>query len=344
MALLRKITAMPNPIIMLQTAAANMVATTTPLNAAQQVINTALEGISALRHVVEYDLPQAVELIYQCTGRIIVSGMGKSGHIGAKIAATFASTGTPAFFVHPAEASHGDLGMITPNDVLLCLSYSGETHELLPMLAYSRRFNVPLIAIVAVKNSNLARAADVALVLPPMKEACPHGLAPTTSSSMMLVLGDALAMALMTKRGFSANDFRVFHPGGKLGARLQQVGDLMHTAEALPLVSADTLMGDALITMTTHSFGCVGIVDDNKTLQGIVTDGDLRRHMGAALLQQSVASIMTKNPVTTQPTLSAMSALLLMQKHKITGLFVTDEAKRVVGFLHIHDCLRAGVA
>ncbi len=284
---------------------------------------------------------RTVDLIGKATGRIIVSGMGKSGHVARKIAATFASTGTPAQFVHPAEASHGDLGMVTTADVLLVLSNSGETPELADIVAHSRRFSIPLIGVAGRKDSTLLRESDVALLLPPAPEACEKGIVPTTSTTMTLALGDALAIALMEHRAFSPDQFRVFHPGGKLGARLLHVRDLMHADP--PLVRADAPMSEALLAMTRAGFGVVGVTDAKGHLQGIVTDGDLRRHMDG-LLALTAGQVMTRGPRTTPPDDLAVEALALMNERKITCLLVTDNAGTVKGVLHIHDCLRAGVA
>jgi arabinose-5-phosphate isomerase len=276
-------------------------------------------------------------------GRIIVSGIGKSGHVGQKIAATFASTGSPAFFVHPSEASHGDLGMIRPDDVVLAMSWSGETVELKNIITYSRRFAVPLIAITSQADSALGKASDVVLQLPRAKEACPHGLAPTTSTTMQLALGDALAISLLEAKGFTAHDFKVFHPGGSLGAQLKFVADVMHKGDRLPLARDDATMSDALVTMTSRAFGCLGIVDGKGKLTGILTDGDLRRHMGPDLLARSVSEIMTRHPKTVAPDTLAAEALELINASRITALFVVAKGKPV-GILHVHDLLRAGVA
>jgi arabinose-5-phosphate isomerase len=291
------------------------------------------------------EAPRAVDLLLKATGRVIVTGMGKSGHVGKKIAATFASTGTPAHFVHPAEASHGDLGMMARGDVILALSNSGETPELADLLAHAKRFQIPLVAITARPDSTLARAADPALILPAIPEACGIGIVPTTSTVMMLALGDALAIALMQARDFGPDHFRTFHPGGRLGARLTRVGDLMHKAEAIPLAGLDTPMSDALLTISQKGFGVVGVLDADGHLAGIVTDGDLRRHM-AGLLDRTAGDVMTAAPRTIGPAALAEEALALMQDRKITCLFVVDPpgSGRVQGILHIHDCLRAGVA
>jgi arabinose-5-phosphate isomerase len=287
----------------------------------------------------------AVALLAAATGRVVVSGMGKSGHVARKIAATMASTGTPALFVHPAEASHGDLGMIVAGDAVLALSNSGETSELADLVAHARRFGLPLVSITGRAESTLARAADVALVLPPAQEACPNGLAPTTSTTMQMALGDALAVALLTRRGFSAADFRSFHPGGKLGAKLSRVRDFMHQGDEMPLAGPDLPMPQALIAMTAKRFGCLGIVEDGR-LTGIITDGDLRRHLAPGapdLLARTTAQVMTRQPRTIGPEALAAEALHLMAG-RITALFVVDPEQRPVGILHLHDLLRAGVA
>jgi len=285
----------------------------------------------------------AIALIKAARGRVIVSGMGKSGHIGHKIAATLSSTGTPAFFVHPAEASHGDLGMITSDDVIIAMSWSGETAELKNLIDYSRRFRIGLIAITSEAASTLGQAADIALVLPAAREACPHNLAPTTSSLMQLALGDALAIALLESRGFTALDFRDLHPGGRLGAALTFVRDLMHTGPEMPLKPIGTLMSDAIVEISAKGFGCVGITDTAGRLVGIITDGDLRRHMRPDLLDAGVEDVMTKRPNTVRPDQLASEALEILNSLKRTVLFVV-EGERAVGLLHMHDLLRAGVA
>ncbi|WP_111429454.1 KpsF/GutQ family sugar-phosphate isomerase [Rhodobacteraceae bacterium DSL-40] len=287
---------------------------------------------------------RAIEAVLRAPGRLIVSGMGKSGHVARKIAATFASTGTPAMFVHPAEASHGDLGMITTDDVVMLLSNSGETAELSDMIAYCRRFGIPLIGIASRAESTLMRQSDIRLTLPPAAEACSVGLAPTTSTTMTLALGDALAVALMEHREFTPEDFRAFHPGGRLGARLATVGHLMHSGEELPLVPAGTGMGEALIEMTRKGFGVVGVTDGAGALAGIVTDGDLRRNLDG-LLERRVEDVMTRHPSTITAEALASEALGVMNAKKITCLFAVagDAPKRPVGILHVHDCLRAGV-
>lgn len=280
--------------------------------------------------------------IQTCSGRVVITGMGKSGHIGKKIAATLASTGTPAFFVHPSEASHGDLGMITAADVVIALSWSGETRELGDILDYTARYGVTLVAISAAPESTLARAADIALILPRVEEACPHGLAPTTSSLMQLALGDAIAVALLEARGFSAKDFRVFHPGGKLGAALTFVRGVMHAGEAMPVVPIGAPMSEAILVMSTKGFGCVGVVDKAGHLIGIVTDGDLRRHMGDDLMVRLVDQVMTKAPKTIAPDALAAEALEIMERKRILALFAVEGCKPV-GILHMHDLLRIGL-
>lgn len=285
----------------------------------------------------------AVQRLRNVSGRVIVTGIGKSGHVGQKIAATFASTGTPAFFVHPSEASHGDLGMVTRDDLILALSWSGETVELKPIITYSRRFAVPLVAITSRADSALGQNSDVVLLLPRAKEACPHGLAPTTSTTMQLALGDSLAIALLEARGFTAHDFKIFHPGGSLGANLKYVSDVMHKGDRLPLVSTGEPMARALVTMTEKSLGCLGVVDSAGKLLGVITDGDLRRHMGDGLLRSTVDQIMTTKPKTISPTMLASAALELINASRITALFVVEKSKPV-GILHVHDLLRLGVA
>jgi arabinose-5-phosphate isomerase len=317
------------------------------LHSAARTLDLECEGLQALRAAFAHELGTAfgaaVGMLAAAKGRIIVTGIGKSGHVGQKLAATFASTGSPAFFVHPSEASHGDLGMITPQDAIVALSWSGESAELGNILTYSRRFKVPLIAITSRAQSTLAKQSDVVLELPRSKEACPHGLAPTTSTTMQLALGDCLAVALLEHQGFTAHQFKVFHPGGSLGANLKFVGDLMHTGERLPLVGEDALMSAALVTMTQKSFGCLGVVDSKGRLAGVITDGDLRRHMGDDLLNARTGAIMTKKPKSVAPDMLASAALELLNSSRITALFVVDKGKPV-GIVHIHDLLRAGVA
>jgi arabinose-5-phosphate isomerase len=304
-------------------------------------------GIAALVAAIQDGLSEpiaaAIELIRAARGRLIVTGMGKSGHVAHKIAATFASTGTPAFFVHPGEASHGDLGMITADDVIMALSWSGETAELKDLINYSGRFRIGLIALTADPESTLAKAADVVLTLPQAREACPHNLAPTTSSLMQLALGDALAVALLESRGFTALKFRELHPGGRLGAKLKFIRDIMHTGEAVPLVALGTPMSKAVVEMTAKGFGCVGICDRAGHLVGIITDGDLRRHMRPDLLSAEVGEVMTKNPKTVSSDQMVSEAIELLNSSKITAVVVVD-TDAPIGIVHLHDLLRAGVA
>ncbi len=319
---------------------------TLDLQAARDVLNTEAAGLLSLAASLGEHFGQAIDRLAGTTGRVVVSGMGKSGHVARKIAATLASTGTPALFVHPAEASHGDLGMIIAGDAVLALSNSGETAELADLVAHSRRFALPLIAITARPESTLARSADVALILPKAAEACPMGLAPTTSTTMQMALGDAIAVALLTRRGFTASDFRQIHPGGRLGARLLRVRDLMHGNEAMPLAPPDMPMASALVRMTEKRFGCLGIVGTDGVLRGIITDGDLRRSMGPDLLSRLTGDVMTASPRTIGPEALAVEALHAMNAHDrpVTSLFVVDPAGRPLGILHIHDLLRAGLA
>jgi arabinose-5-phosphate isomerase len=307
----------------------------------RRVLEREIEGLAALTQALGAPFDAAVQRILDTKGRMIVSGMGKSGHIARKMAATFASTGTPAYFVHPGEASHGDLGMITPEDCLLLLSNSGETAELHDMIAFAKRFSIPLIAMVRRATSMLVDAADIPLVLPDVPEASPVN-APTTSTTMMLALGDALAVAVLERRGFTPEDFHVFHPGGKLGKAFVRVGDLMHPKAQTPLVGKADTMSQVLLVMTAMAFGCAGVVDDGGALIGIITDGDLRRHMAADLLEKSALEVMTRNPVTLPSTALAAEALGIMNAKSITSLFAVD-AGQPVGILHVHDCLRAGI-
>ena len=314
---------------------------------ARRTLDCGIDGLSALQGAfftgLAEEFERAVELMQHCEGRVIVTGMGKSGHVGQKVAATLASTGTPAQFVHPAEASHGDLGMITARDTILALSWSGETAELANILTYSRRFRVPLIAMTSRRESTLAKAADVVLAMPQVKEACPHGLAPTTSTLAQLALGDCLAIALLEGRAFTALDFKIFHPGGQLGANLKHIGDIMHRGDRLPVVPLTERMSSALVVMTEKSFGCLGVLDEGGKLLGIVTDGDLRRNMSPGLLDRTAAEIMTKNPKTIRPDMLASAALQIINASAITALFVVEKGVPV-GIVHIHDLLRAGVA
>lgn len=313
-----------------------------PHIAAQSVLKLEAEALSLLGQSLGEIFDRAIERLEKVSGRVVVSGIGKSGHIARKIAATLASTGTPAFFVHPTEASHGDLGMITREDAIIALSNSGETSELADILAYAKRHGIPLIAITSRAESALGQAGDITLLLPNLPEAGSMGLAPTTSTTMMLALGDAIAVALLERKGFTAEDFRNFHPGGKLGQRLLKVASLMHRGEEMPLVPDHALMDEAIIVMTAKTFGCVGVVDAKGDLVGIITDGDLRRHMGTRLLTLSVRDVMTQGPVTVREKALASEALHIMEQKSISCLFVLEQ-KRPVGIIRLHDCLKAGV-
>ncbi len=315
---------------------------------AERTLDTEIAAIQALRAALGNGLSakfsRAVDVIGKLTeGRLIVTGVGKSGHIGTKMAATFASTGTPAFFVHASEASHGDLGMITERDAVIAISWSGETQELAPTIAYTRRFNVPLIAVTSRKDSALGRAADVCLDLPRVDEACPLGLAPTSSTIIQMAIGDALAIALLESRGFTAKDFSVFHPGGRLGASLRLVRDIMHAGDALPLMPLGTPVREAIVLMTQKGFGCLGIVNELHKLVGIITDGDLRRHIDGDFLDRTVEEIMTPSPKVVAPDLLVASALEQINTSSITALFVVEDG-RPIGIVHFHDLLRVGAA
>jgi arabinose-5-phosphate isomerase len=329
--------------------AADMTEKKTPaaIDSALRTLDAERSGVDALIEALSNGLgaqfAAAVELIRAAQGRVIVTGMGKSGHVGHKIASTFASTGTPALFVHPAEASHGDLGMIAKGDVILALSWSGETAELKNLTDYSRRFRIGLIAMTANAHSTLGKTADVVLTLPQTREACPHNMAPTTSSLIQLALGDALAIALLESHGFTAVDFGMLHPGGKLGALLKTVSDFMHTEEAVPLAPLGTAMSDAILQMSAKGLGCVGITDSQGNLVGIITDGDLRRHMRNDLLDARVDDVMTKAPKTVRPDQLISETLDILNSMKVTALFAVDAGKPV-GVIHVHDLLRAGAA
>ncbi|OWO92725.1 KpsF/GutQ family sugar-phosphate isomerase [Rhizobium esperanzae] len=318
------------------------------LESAKRTIETEKRGLEALEQAFDNGLAgpftRAVEIIGDISGRVIVTGVGKSGHIGTKLAATFASTGTPAFFVHAAEANHGDLGMIARDDVVLAISKGGESAELKSIISYTRRFSIPLIAITCSERSSLATASDIVLLVPNEQEACPNGLAPTTSTLMQLALGDALAVALLEARGFTATDFHVFHPGGKLGASLMHVADIMHIGEKLPLVAKGTPMPEAITVLSRKHFGCVGVLDEDGRLCGIVTEGDMARNLSRNLAELAVDDIMTKTPKTVKPTMLATAALALLNQHHIGALIVIDEDSRPIGLVHFHDLLRIGVA
>lgn len=314
------------------------------LEVARRVIRLEQDGLGQLADSLDDGFNAIVERLKNIKGRIICAGIGKSGHVARKIAATLASTGAPAQFVHPTEASHGDLGMITPDDAVLALSKSGETRELGDLMAYCRRFGTPLIGMTCGAESGLARASDYLLLVPDAPEACAETRAPTTSTTLMLALGDALAVALLEARGFTAQDFKMYHPGGALGAALATVGDLMHSGDAIPLIGLEARMGEALIEISAKGLGCVGVIDAQGCLIGMVTDGDLRRHMGPDLLDQPVTEVMTRGPKTVQPGTLAADALRIMTAGpvKITQLFAVEDRKPA-GLLHIHDLLRAGV-
>jgi arabinose-5-phosphate isomerase len=326
---------------------------TRPLDRASSVasalrtVRTEMGGVVALEAALENGLAEpfaaAVDLLAGIGGRVIVSGVGKSGHIGSKIAATLASTGTPAFFVHPAEANHGDLGMIDLDDAIVAISWSGETAELKGIVAYARRFAIPIVAITAGLDSALAHEASVVIGLPKVAEACPHGLAPTTSTLMQLVVGDALAVALLEARGFTTDHFRTFHPGGKLGASLIKVGEIMHAGERLPVVRSGSGMREAVTEISRQGFGCVAVVSAEGDLIGIVTDGDLRRHMGTDLLSRSVDEVMTRAPRAVTADTLVGTALQTINASSITSLMVVEQ-RRLVGLVHLHDLLRIGAA
>lgn len=312
------------------------------IESARQVLLNEAQAIAGIAEILDDSFGQVIDLLLNSPGRVIVTGMGKSGHIARKIAATFSSTGKPAIFVHPAEASHGDMGMITVQDVVLALSNSGETAELADMIEYTRRYRIPLIALTRRPDSTLGRHADYIFVLPASPEACPMNLAPTTSTTMMLAFGDALAVSLLKAREFTAEDFKVFHPGGNLGSKLHKVADKMHTGVTLPLVNRTDLMDKAIVLMTEKGFGCAGVLDESNHLVGVITDGDLRRHMNVNLLSCTVDEIMTKNPTTIEGCLLMTEALALMNHKKITALFVVEN-NAPIGIIHIHDFLRAGI-
>ncbi len=328
---------------------------TDALAAALHALEITRDGVVALEEAalngpLGAALEKAIDIVASSKGRLIVTGVGKSGHIARKLAATFSSTGTAAYYVHPTEAGHGDLGMVGGDDVILALSWSGETTELAVVLSFAKRFDMPVIALTAGAESTLAGAADVALVLPKVREACPHNLAPTTSTVLQLAIGDAIAMGAMVRKGFSETDFHIFHPGGKLGSQLRRVSEIMHS-EGLPLIGAGVTMTEAILAISTGGFGIVGILDDEGRLIGVITDGDLRRfvysdlgpQLSGAKLETPVAMVMTRNPVTVAPQVFAAEALDLLQNRKISVLFVVENGKPI-GILHTLDLLRIGVA
>ncbi len=317
------------------------------VESALRTLATSQDGLKALVEALQNGLAtpfrEAVDTISAIKGRVIVTGVGKSGHIGSKIAATLASTGTPAFFVHPSEANHGDLGMIAPDDAIIALSWSGETAELKGIIAYSRRFSIPMIALTSGENSALARASDVVVLLPRVTEACPHGLAPTTSTLLQLVTGDALAIALLESRGFTPEHFRTFHPGGQLGANLLRVAEIMRIGDQIPVVSPGTKMPEAVAMLAQKRVGCVCVVDDGGKLVGIITDGDLARNLHRNLAETAVDDVMTRSPKTIDPDMFAGAAVALLNQHSISALVVAEEG-RPVGIVHFHDLLRVGAA
>lgn len=315
----------------------------------RRVLGIEAEALATLAASLGNSFHEAIEMISAAEGRVIITGMGKSGHVGSKIAATFASTGTPAFFVHPAEASHGDMGMIVRGDVVLALSNSGESKELLDVIEYTRRFAIPLIGVTSNPLSTLGSKSDVTLLLPGCPEACPNGLAPTTSTTMTLAMGDALAITLLERKGFSAKDFKIYHPGGKLGQQLMRVSEIMHTGEQLPVISADVTMAEAIDVINQKGFGCVALTAADGTLAGLITDGDIRRHLGDGMMQKPAKDLMTKTPKIATPDMLVAEAMALMNDmknsyRKITCLIVLDAENKPAGLLHIHDCLRAGFA
>ena len=313
------------------------------IEAGKRVIRVEAEALRMLEETIGTDFAAGVEAMRKATGRVILAGVGKSGHVARKIAATLASTGCPSYYIHPTEASHGDLGMITQSDVVLALSRSGETKELSDLIHYTRRFEIPLIGMTAAPDSSLATASDVSLVIPDAPEACAETRAPTTSTTLMMALGDALAVALLEQRGFTGDDFKTFHPGGKLGALLRTVDDLMHRGDEMPIVQSGTEMAEALSEMSAKGFGCLAVVDRTNTLMGIVTDGDIRRIVAAGRMAMTIDDAMTRNPVVASPGMLASVVLAQMNEKRITQMFVLDNDKPV-GVVHMHDFLKVGVA
>ena len=317
--------------------------TNTFVQAAKKVLQTEADALEILKNALPNDFSGLVKLILSLNGRVIVSGVGKSGHIGNKIAATLASTGTPAFFIHATEASHGDLGMITENDLCLLISNSGETSEIFDILTHARRFNIPVATISSNSESTLVKAADFKLCLPVVDEACPIGMAPTTSTTMMLALGDALAVALMEAKQFNTENFKVFHPGGKLGAKMMTVSQVMHKSDALPLVKTETSMEKTLLTMSSKGFGIAAVVNEVGFLVGVITDGDLRRNIND-LMSKNAGNIASLSPITLLGETFVVDALNLMQDRKITAVIITSAENKPIGILHIQDLLKVGAA
>ena len=317
--------------------------TNTFVQAAKKVLQTEADALEILKNELPNDFSHLVKLILSLNGRVIVSGVGKSGHIGNKIAATLASTGTPAFFIHATEASHGDLGMITENDLCLLISNSGETSEIFDILTHARRFNIPVATISSNSESTLVKAADFKLCLPVVDEACPIGMAPTTSTTMMLALGDALAVALMEAKKFNTENFKVFHPGGKLGAKMMTVSQVMHKSDTLPLVKTETSMKETLLTMSSKGFGIAAVVNEVGFLVGVITDGDLRRNIND-LMSKNAGNIASLSPITLLGETFVVDALNLMQDLKITAVIITSVENKPIGILHIQDLLKVGAA
>ncbi len=313
-----------------------------PIESAKRTIKTELKGIIELKNLIDESFAAAVEIIAAAKGKIIITGIGKSGHVGKKIAATMASTGTPAFFVHPSEASHGDLGMLTSEDVVVAISKSGESKELSDIVTFCKRYGISLIGIAQIKDSSLMKQSDIRLLVPDMPEACPLGVAPTTSTSTTMILGDAIAMALLEKKQFSEEQFKARHPGGKLGQSLIKVADLMHVGDKMPLINIEKPLKEAVEEMTKKKKGCVGILDDEGDLVGVITDGDLRRHLSNDFYGQAIKDIMTPNPIVIAKEMLAVEATSMLNKMEITNIFI-GVGRKPIGVLHIHDCLRAGI-
>ena len=309
------------------------------IESAQKALSDEIEGLSLLKEFFNSDFEKAVDAIFNSKGKVVVTGVGKSGHIGRKISATLSSTGTPSYFIHPTEASHGDMGMIEEKDIILAISWSGETTELGNIVKYALENKIKLIGLSSNKESHLAKSSNIALNIPMVEEACPNGLAPTTSTTMQLVIGDAIAISLLNIRDFNKDNFRSLHPGGQLGAALAVVKDVMHSGESLPTIDIGSPMSEALIKISEKGFGCIGVISNNS-LEGIITDGDLRRHMGPEILNNKVESIMTKRPQMVSSKLLVSDALKLINNLGIQGLFVTDNGKTPVGFFNFHDLIR----